>query len=60
MKDVETGNQVKFGYVVFAEKGIAQKVNSDLSKVYLPELYIFWIWSYGFGFQEIQKLFDQH
>lgn len=26
VKDLETGNQVKFGYVVFAEKGIAQKV----------------------------------
>jgi hypothetical protein len=26
VKDLETGNPVKFGYVVFAEKGIAQKV----------------------------------
>eukprot|EP00088_Acartia_fossae_P036934 TRINITY_DN3812_c0_g1_i13.p1 TRINITY_DN3812_c0_g1~~TRINITY_DN3812_c0_g1_i13.p1 ORF type:complete len:266 (+),score=42.37 TRINITY_DN3812_c0_g1_i13:56-853(+) len=26
VKDVESGNPVKFGYVVFAEKGIAQKV----------------------------------
>jgi len=26
VKDLETGNQVKFGYVVFAEKGTAQKV----------------------------------
>ncbi len=26
VKDVDSGNPVKFGYVVFAEKGIAQKV----------------------------------
>jgi len=26
VKDVESGNPVKFGYVVFAEKGVAQKV----------------------------------
>ena len=26
VKDVDSGNPVKFGYVVFAEKGVAQKV----------------------------------
>jgi len=31
VKDLLTGNQIKFGYVVFAEKGIAQKVLKEES-----------------------------
>jgi len=29
VRDLESGNSVKFGYVVFAEKGVAQKVSSE-------------------------------